>query len=171
MSLKAFEDLLVFKGVDKESLNNYLTDRPVITVDKGKYLFHQDEVGTAMYIVTDGALDIELKDEMGNINIIATVEAGSVLGEICMLTKQSRTSSVKAVEATQLIQLDSADFRNRVDDKDLAALRISFNIALTLAHRLERADILINTLYKKSQKNIQNEINEFKTRLLSEVGL
>jgi predicted acylesterase/phospholipase RssA/CRP-like cAMP-binding protein len=99
--------------------------RPV-EVAAGGWLFRQGEPGDAMYVLTSGSLDVVL-EEPAPATVLRTLQRGSTLGEIAMLTASPRSASVRARRDSNLL---------RVAHNDLAALlgeHPSFALALSTA--------------------------------------
>ena len=168
MSIEVLEKCPLFKGVDRDFIKSAFGGHDLHSVKKGEYVFHQGDTGTGMYIVLEGKLDVI--SENGEDLVVATIQQGSFFGEVCLLTAQKRTAAIKAVENAKLLYIDSKGFHDFLNKKDVNALQVSYNISVTLAHRLAMASTVIQSIKLRSEKEITiSEIADYKKRLLSEV--
>ena len=172
-SLETLSSSPVFEGIDSEYLKPLYHDSLKVDVAKDEYVFHQGDVGNGLYVILEGKLDVILEtngSKESKNQVIATLEKGTVFGEISILTRDRRTASIQAIEKSKLLYIDIDLFQKYLNDENKTALRISHNIAIILAKRLEKAIELINTIKSQSQKQeTQKEMAMYKQRLLSEV--
>jgi len=68
-------------------------------------LFRQGDPGDAFYIVRSGTLQVLLASSAGVPQVLATIEAGDLVGEIAVLYQRPRTSTVSAVTASTLFKI------------------------------------------------------------------
>ena len=148
MLLEKLANNSLFNHVSADYLQSMVSNRTEVNLDAGEFLFHQGDMGRGMYILVDGKVDIVLEsaETLEVIKILATLEPGAYLGEVCMLSPQERTAGVRAQTKVKLMYMDSRDFLRDIDDKDPNALRISHNLALTLTERLKRANEIVTSL-------------------------
>ncbi len=64
----------------------------------------------AVYIVLTGKAQIIKHDAMGNSNVIALAEAGSIIGEMAVFMDLKRSASIIADGPLSLLELSNADF-------------------------------------------------------------
>jgi voltage-gated potassium channel len=76
-----------------------------LELPKGALLFRRGQTGDCMYFIVDGAISIDIPPQP------IRLTAGQFFGEIALITGGPRTASASAAEATQLLVLDIADFR------------------------------------------------------------
>jgi signal transduction histidine kinase len=92
--------------------------------------------GDSLYIIESGRLAI-LKQEKGDqYTLLAYRGPGEVVGEISVMGQRARSASVIAVQDTDLIRIEGADFRSLVNEHP----GISRAILDVLMDRLEAAD-------------------------------
>lgn len=159
----------LFSNVQSEYLDTLVNECTEVTLEPREILFHQGDIGTGMYIVTEGEVDIILEQKESS-KVVATLGLGSFFGEFCMLVPQTRTATVKALKSTKLLYLDIKQFQEHIKNKDPNALQISHNIALTLIDRLKKANKILSSLPEEdSYGNKIREITMYKEKLLAEV--
>ncbi len=169
MTNSIFTDCPLFKDVEKSFVDSLTQCCDTIKINKGDYIFHQDDLGNGMYVVLSGKLDVIIEGKQDN--IIASVERGSFFGEVSLLTEQRRTAAVKATEDAELLFLQAEKFRDHVKQNNPNAYMVCHNISIVLAKRLEMASELITTLYKTKNEPFIHEIESYKKKLLSDVLL
>ncbi len=77
--------------------------------DKGS-LVEQGESGRDLFIVCHGSVQVERGDGTAT-KVLATLGAGSLLGEIALIKNVPRTATVTAVEQAQIYRLDFNDLQ------------------------------------------------------------
>eukprot|EP01006_Ploeotia_vitrea_P058778 TRINITY_DN70207_c0_g1_i1.p1 TRINITY_DN70207_c0_g1~~TRINITY_DN70207_c0_g1_i1.p1 ORF type:complete len:338 (+),score=12.53 TRINITY_DN70207_c0_g1_i1:1-1014(+) len=76
-----------------------------------QYVCHIHEVGTEMYFLSQGVVEIIVPDPETGANVIAThLSDGSWFGEIALLQEIKRTASVRTITETVLFKLDKKHF-------------------------------------------------------------
>lgn len=165
--LKEYSHLKLFNEVDKDYLQNLESSCKEISLPKNKYLFHEGDTGNGMYIIISGEIEIIVDEQAGN--VVSVLTEGHPLGEISLLEKQTRIASARAKVDSKLLYLDITKFSDHIKKRDINALRIAYNIGLTMVDRLEKANQLITALQSKPEsKRTQREVSKFKEKLLQE---
>ncbi len=129
-----------------------------VKVAAGEILFHAGEPGDALYLVRSGAVELFIKDTVGQKITFATAKAGDVFGELALLDSGPRTASAQALEDSELIMLDRDDLR--------LAFTKSPDIALHMLAAMSRMTRHANDLLKtQSARNVNEEVAEKLTPL------
>ncbi len=76
---------------------------------EGEVLFHQGDVGDRIYFVVSGEADVEVNDQ-----VVASVGAGSVIGEIALVRETPRTATVRAKSDLAAASVSSDTFHTLV---------------------------------------------------------
>lgn len=160
----------LFDNVTEQYLQLMVSSRTEVNLEKGEFLFHQGDMGKGMYIIVEGTVEVVLEEESKVYKVLANIESGNFLGEVCMLDPQERTAGVRAKTTTKLLYINTEDFLGHINDKDPNALQISHNIALALSNRLKRANEIVATLTlsKTADVEVEREVAKYKEKLLSE---
>lgn len=79
----------------------------------GTVIIKQGDEGDKFYIIRRGKLDV-LKENMGKVDVVATLEAGAFFGELALLRKEPRAATVKSVEEVELLTLSKDIFMDVV---------------------------------------------------------
>ncbi|KAI8621293.1 cyclic nucleotide-binding-like protein [Chytriomyces sp. MP71] len=71
----------------------------------GDFIFHQGEIGTDMFFIQTGAVNI-----LTNGRFITNLKDGSFFGEVALIANVPRTASIQAATNCTLYRLNSSDF-------------------------------------------------------------
>ncbi len=97
----------------------------------GQTIFQQGEPGDHMYLVAEGRVDIVLDGQ-----ILETVEAGGILGELALIDKKPRSATAIAHTSCRLTPIDQAHFLALIQNTPLFAIQVM----RVMADRLRRAN-------------------------------
>lgn len=100
----------------------------IVTVDAGQKLATEGAVGQEALVVLDGTADVIRDNE-----VIATVGAGSVLGEIALLTGEPRNASLVAHDELTISVMSRREFKSLLDQCPRLAIEIDNLAAARLA--------------------------------------
>ncbi|MEQ8857069.1 MAG: cyclic nucleotide-binding and patatin-like phospholipase domain-containing protein [Pseudomonadales bacterium] len=109
-----------------------------ITLKSGEDLFRQDDPADAVYIVMSGLLRVATQTAEGAEHVINQVRSGESVGEMALLTNESRSATVYAVRDSVLASINRADF-DRLIERYPKALK---NLTRIIIERLKRRSTL-----------------------------
>ena len=75
-------------------------------VPKGAAIINQGEVGDALFIVEDGRCEVVVEESPGHTVVIAFLGPGDFFGEMALISEETRTASVIALDDCKLLVLD-----------------------------------------------------------------
>ena len=99
----------------------------------GAVLFRAGEPPRSAYLIQSGSVNIVLQ-KSGVDEVVGTVQAGELVGEMALVDAQPRSATAVAREATTCIVITPADFERRLERSD-AFVRAMVKI---LTQRLRR---------------------------------
>ncbi len=92
----------------------------------GEALFRQGEVGTSMYIVVTGRLQIVLEpDGAGDETILGEIGAGETVGEFALLSDETRSATVYATRDTDVVEMTRPVFEALIREHPQAMTEIA----------------------------------------------
>ncbi len=113
--------------MEEGSLGKEYSDQEIIC--------RQGEIGDCMYIVQGGQVEV-LQEESGHEVVIATLRSGAIFGEMAIIDRQPRSSTVRAKGMARVLTLDKRAFLRRVhEDPSLA-----FQILQQMSQRIRKSD-------------------------------
>jgi|GEM_PF-3943506 len=168
---KDIRDNLLFDGVDRRYVDEFLASLPPpIHLTKGDYLWRQDDSGHSMHLLKSGKLDVLIHYHQGEEEIlVAHIEAGAVLGEVCVFGEKTRSASIRAAEDAELLTIDGEFFLQKVHNKDPSVLLMSYNVAKLLTQRLITANSFIRKIHAMSDRPaVESELEHYRQRFFYE---
>ncbi|MBC7795120.1 MAG: cyclic nucleotide-binding domain-containing protein [Clostridia bacterium] len=123
----------VLAGAELSELVHASAER---SVGRGAYLFRAGDMGTALYVVVDGALDIVVGRAATGESVVATLGPGQLIGEIELLTRTPRVASVLATEETNVLEISASHLDQMHRENRPVAAKLMQAIARLLARRL-----------------------------------
>ncbi|HEX4952362.1 MAG TPA: cyclic nucleotide-binding domain-containing protein [Thermoanaerobaculia bacterium] len=106
-----------------------------ISISSGEYVFREGELGTEMYILHEGKVEI-LQKVGGEDKVLAVLEKGDFFGEMSILEDLPRTASARVLADCKLLQINSTTFSQMLRDNPEIAVRMMRK----LSRRLREAD-------------------------------
>ena len=143
--------LEILRGIP---LFEQLTRRELKTVAKiihrrkyrqGELLFLKDDPGAAMFIIKSGAINIVVPDHHNNDMVLATLKAGTFVGELALLDSSARSASAKAIEATEALAFFRSEFNKLLKTHPTIGSKIMRELAIIIGQRLKATN---EQLYK-----------------------
>ncbi|HVO31115.1 MAG TPA: Crp/Fnr family transcriptional regulator, partial [bacterium] len=132
----------VFGALDekaREELARYL--KPA-RFKKEAVIVSREEPGTALFLLVKGKVKVVLYGPSGREVILSMLKDGDFFGEMSLLDGKPRSASVVAIQDTEVLVLDRADFVRFVETKPSVAL----SILGEMSRRLREADQKIGSL-------------------------
>lgn len=116
----------LFADISPEMREEIANIAQSLRLERGSWLFRQDEEADGVYVVRLGHLEvIQEGEEPETIN---TLTRGAVLGELALLSESTRSASVRALRDSELLKIDKDAFQ--------ALLRSEPELALSLTRVL-----------------------------------
>lgn len=101
----------------------------------GQDIIREGEAGDCMYVIQQGEAEV-LRLLDGTQTVVDRMAAGDIFGEIAIVEKTVRTSTVRAVTEVHAITVDRDTFLRRVKEDPTLAL----NVLRVVAARVRRLD-------------------------------
>ena len=168
---KDIRDNLLFAGIDHQYVDEFLASLPAppVHLKKKQFLWRQDDSGESMYLLTHGKLEVIIHTPKDDDVIIAHIETGAVFGEVCVLGEKVRSASIRASEDSELLEIDGKFFQQKIQEKDVGVLQMSYNIARMLTQRLIVANNFIRKLQEIPDKEaVVSELEHYRQRFFEE---
>src|SRR5690606_18970224 len=103
----------------------------VVELEHGEILFGAGELGDALYVILDGAVDVIAEDG----GAIARLGAGECVGEMAALDWEPRSATVAGAPRARLLRVDRNDLFDLLADHPALVSRL----AVVLADRIRKA--------------------------------
>ncbi|HKP73602.1 MAG TPA: DUF1003 domain-containing protein [Pyrinomonadaceae bacterium] len=122
----------------------------------GDTLFEEGEPGEALYIVRSGAIELFIKDTVGQKIVLHTAQPTDLFGELALLDDEPRTATAVALEDSTLLVLDRDDLLLLFQKNPEAALAM----LAAMGGMTRKADQLLRT---RVSRNVNEEMEEHLT--------
>lgn len=93
------------------------------TYQPGETIVRQGEIGDCMYVIQEGDVDV-LKEENGSETIVDTMHSGEIFGEMAIIDRTVRSSTVRASSEARIMTIDKRTFLRRIQEDPSLALTI-----------------------------------------------
>ncbi|MDY7231984.1 Crp/Fnr family transcriptional regulator [Hyalangium rubrum] len=125
------------QGEDLEHLSALLRPR---RYDKGEVIFHQGDIGTALFIIRKGQVAIRLSSDDGKEVTLTMLDRGDFFGELALLDGEPRSTDAVAREESDLLSLQREDFQRFLD----ARPQVTKGLLAALSHLVRRVTQLVH---------------------------
>ncbi len=136
----------LFDHLTKRELKTISTLVHSRTYQTGEYIFKKDDPGAAMFIIKRGTLSIVLPLADGKEIHLATLKAGTFVGELALLDNSPRSASAKASEPTEALAFFRSELNKLLTTYPAIGSKIMRKLALIIGQRLKATN---EQLYKK----------------------
>lgn len=126
----------IFAMVNQAHLSKFAEIVSPQTYIEGQVVTHQGDLGTGLYIITKGKVDVIANQGESNEVKIATLGEGDMFGDMALLLEQPRSSTIVATEATECFVLHRADFKRLAMENP----EVLWNMLEIMAERVTRLD-------------------------------
>lgn len=123
----------LFSGVApaKLKLLAFTSDR--VTYAPGQIIVRQGEVGDAAYVVLSGRAEVLVDSPNGQIKV-AELEPNAIVGEIAIISNQTRTATVRAMTSTETLRIRKDHFLRMLGEYPEMSVEIMRVLADRLTH-------------------------------------
>lgn len=81
------------------------SETDVVTLQPGQVLFRKGDVGRHMYVVKSGEVQV-----VDGTHVFETVSAGGILGEMALISEDTRSATVRAISTSVVVPVDEKRF-------------------------------------------------------------
>ncbi len=111
----------------------------VVTYLMGDIIFSEGDLGTEMYIIQSGVVEV-LKKIGGSQKIISTLEKGDFFGEMSVLEDMPRTASARAKTDVELVRINQTTFDQMIRSDTEVAVRMLRKFSRRLRETTEQLE-------------------------------
>lgn len=130
----------------------------------GERLFEEGQAPKELFLLADGEVDIVKKGVGKSVTTLATLGAGSVIGEMSLLMKENRSASAVVTKDAMVLCVTWKDFEELLLQNPLVATKLVLGIARVMAARLKGINAKLTDMVARSENHAPHEqIEEFAT--------
>lgn len=147
------------KAVFKPGSARNAPEQFVVTYLMGDIIFSEGDLGTEMFIVQSGVVEIFKK--IGNIQkVLSTFEKGDFFGEMSVLEDAPRTASARAKTDVELVRINQTTFDQMIRTNTEIAIRMLRKFSRRLR---ETTDLLEESLGRKLEHPVDSPSGPLRT--------
>jgi len=135
--LQTLSDGPLFKGISKKLLRKLLIDLIEKKYAEGDIIFHEGEVGKAVYVVLEGSVKI-IKESNPENKTLHVLGLGSHFGELALIGNTSRFASAVAEKDSLLLIMYKSYFDDLIRRNNAISTKILLNLAEILSDYIHR---------------------------------
>jgi CRP/FNR family cyclic AMP-dependent transcriptional regulator len=134
---KKFECFRAFEPSEMDDILKFC-ERLIVPAEKELWAEGYGENYAAF--ILDGKIAVKKTTDFGGRNVIVGIyTAGSVVGELCLLTDKPRTVSANVLEQVDMVVLHNHKFEALIEQHPLLGLRLLKHIFLSISKRLTKS--------------------------------
>ena len=136
VSIDQFHTVPAFKGLTPAELDVLDSITYSVALKPGQALFKEGDPGDGMYVIVSGSVEVTKKVDEGAFWQIAKHGPGVCFGEMALLGSQPRAATCAALEPALLLKVPYKEFSALLKQNNLAALKVTTNLARALSMRM-----------------------------------
>lgn len=151
--ISALKQVSFSQFLQEDELWYLLTASETVFLKSGQILFHENSFKESLFIILDGTLEV-----FKSHSHIAYREVGDFIGEMSLLESKPRSTSVKAVSDSVLLEVNKDTFNGFLGSNP----KIIWNISKTLSQRQREDIVTIDSGYrdlKRSEEKFRYIVN------------
>jgi CRP/FNR family transcriptional regulator len=149
--VNALRSCQLFAGVALPDLANLATITLVKSLEKGDYLFHEGDPSHGFYIVQRGAINVHRVNAAGKEQVIHVFRAGESFAEASLATDKGYPADARALESSQVLQLQKSGFLELLKRQPELALRMLGSMSVHLR-------VLVGQLEDLTMKDVETRL-------------
>ena len=122
-------------GLGQAELEQFISHCTVMEIEEGGLIMKKDSPGDGLYMILSGETRVRLI-AAGQDTTLATVKAGSFIGEVAMFSQTPRSADVLALTPCNLLFMSAEAFRNMMKTEPKLASAVLFALGHIMADRM-----------------------------------
>jgi CRP-like cAMP-binding protein len=159
---------VVLKSGSAAGFQDFLAQVPA-----GKVIFEEGDVGTEMYVIQSGTVELMKRTRRGDGKNVATLEKGDFFGEMSILEDVPRTATARARTDCELIRINQSTFDEMLRHNTEIAVRMLRKLSRRLRETtklLEETTGMAPSLDEASEVSMSSASRHRTHRLVAEGG-
>jgi CRP/FNR family transcriptional regulator, cyclic AMP receptor protein len=136
-------EVLFLPDASQDDWSKLLAHTETRSFRSGDTVIRQGEVERALYLLTDGRLEVERAPREGKASALKVIEAPTVVGEMSFLDSQPRSATLRALTDGRMLRLSIESFDALAAREPRLGRDVLFELGRILAYRLRLASDFI----------------------------
>ena len=137
--VETLRNIPLFNGLATPRLKLIAYTADVVRFEPGEVIVQQGDLADAVYIIVEGEAEVWLGDAEGRSMQVNTMGPNTLFGEIAVLSRGRRTTTVRAKSPVVTFKISAKVFLDLVRQSP----EIGMQVMTVLAERLERTTALL----------------------------
>ena len=143
----------LFSEMDEQEVADIREIMDEVKFKPGQVIIREGETGDLFYVITEGHVEIIIRDADGSDMVLHEAGPGDFFGELSMLTSEPRSARVRATEHVTTLTLERDDFFEFLRTHTHAAI----DVLVELGGRLRENDQLLRNMVSRNVNEIEEE--------------
>ena len=149
----------IFKELNKEESEKLAKVFEEKHIPKDTLLIKEGETGDSAFLLLEGKISITKETMYGEDYVVTIIEGGGdeFFGEVNLIDKGVRTSTIKTVEDSTILEVTRSRLKNFMDNNTEIGYKIMWFMAKSCAKHLRKADKDLLTLFNALVEVVEND--------------
>lgn len=160
----------IFDRLDAEERSELEELLEPVDFGAGETMFEEGGPEDYLYVLTSGTVEVRKKVLPGRDQLLATMSAPTVVGEMGLLTESRAAATVTAKTAVEGHRMNRDEFLEMLDEDSPAACKVIYEIGKTLSERMAATDEAIARIIARIENAGPRDLDVFHDSLIREWG-
>jgi len=143
----------LFSEMDEQEVAGIREIMDEMKFKSGQIIIREGEMGDLFYVITEGRVDVIIRDADGSDVVLHEAGPGDFFGELSMLTNAPRSARIRATEDVTTLVLGRDDFFNFLRTHSHAAI----DVLVELGGRLRENDTVLRSMVSRNVNEIEED--------------
>ena len=129
------------------------------SIKKGTIIMQEGQIGDSAFFLLEGKVSVIKETMYGEDYVVTTIssQGDEFFGEINLIDKGKRTSTIKALENCVIFETNSQKLEKFMNENTVIGFKIMKYMAQSLAKHLRKADNDVLTLFNALVEVVEND--------------
>jgi uncharacterized membrane protein len=156
----------LFSEMDEQEVAGIRDIMDEMKFKEGQVIIREGETGDLFYVITEGRVEVIIRDADGSDVVLHEAGPGDFFGELSMLTNEPRSARIRAVEDVTTLVLERDEFFAFLRTHTHAAI----DVLVELGGRLRDNDRILRSMVSRNVNDIEEEQMTFGQRVADKVA-
>lgn len=147
------QEVPLFSEMDEQEVAGIRAIMEEMKFKAGQIIIREGELGNLFYVITEGRVEITIRDAGGADLVLHEAGPGDFFGELSMLTNEPRSARIRALEDLTTLSLEREDFFEFLRTHTHAAI----DVMVELGGRLRENDRIFRSMVSRNVNEIEEE--------------
>ena len=156
----------LFSEMDEQEVEGIREIMDEMKFKTGQVIIREGETGDLFYVITQGHVEVIIRDADGSDVVLHEAGPGDFFGELSMLTNAPRSARIRAMEDVTTLVLERDEFFNFLRTHTHAAI----DVLVELGGRLRENDAILRSMVSRNVNEIEEDQMTLGQRIADKVA-